>query len=408
MENIFLKKSFGLTIFIFLFLSVFDPIESFVKYKIILLIIAVLITAISLLIFNPNIDIEDFSYTILFIFIPIITVCIYYLFNLNFPKNALLYLKSYFIIILIISTLYFKQDLFPIIAKILSLLSITIILIYLTVILYPQSYSEIRQWLEFHGLANLDNRIYQDYLKILSIGFVTAPMILFVIPYYYYKLVRSKKIINRIFFFLIIFANCLALIMTGIRTSMLSVFILIFMLFLVDGKNRIFKLLFILAITSSLYLFFYDYLNNLILSFFNPKEESNAIKIASLYDYIIIFSDPYYVLFGQGLGAETYWPSRSELTPYYSSITELTYFEIFRWYGLFIGFLIIILLSYPLIKVFNDNNLRQHVYIKYISCGYLIYLISCFTNPNLFNSMGITILVVYYTSIKLLQKKISN
>ena len=111
-------------------------------------------------------------------------------------------------------------------------------------------------------------------------------------------------------------------------------------------------------------------------------------------DYSKLFSDPITLLFGQGLGAYHFWEGRGS----YYFVTELTYFEIIRNFGLFGGTLMFALLLYPIVHAFVlDRRFKE----KAVVTGYAAYLVMCFSNPNLFSSMGTLILSVILATIYL-------
>jgi hypothetical protein len=145
------------------------------------------------------------------------------------------------------------------------------------------------------------------------------------------------------------------------------------------------KFLPIVLVFCFLVIFGSFYINELA-SFLDTSEVSNNTKLGYFPGYIEIFSDLHNLIFGQGLGAYYFFPNMSY--PYY--ITELTYLEVFRNFGLIFGFFMMLMLGYPIIKTFmlSKNALLQ----RYIAVAYSLYLIMCFTNPNLFNSLGMMIL----------------
>ena len=105
-----------------------------------------------------------------------------------------------------------------------------------------------------------------------------------------------------------------------------------------------------------------------------------------------IFSDTKVLVFGQGLGSYTEWKSNGRF--YFTS--ELTYFEILRYFGVFFGLIIIYFMFYPVIYGYNN---RKYTIQKHIIIAYFLYLIMSFTNPLFFSSLGMLIFSIVISNI---------
>jgi hypothetical protein len=124
---------------------------------------------------------------------------------------------------------------------------------------------------------------------------------------------------------------------------------------------------------------------------FDKKTESNLARLSMLNDYIAVLKNPYNLLFGQGLGALFYVSVNNSM----QWIAELTFFEIIRHYGIFMGTILILMLLYPYIKFKRYSN---H---KYLLIAYTGYLAMCLTNPFIFSSSGMIMLsIVLYPAFK--------
>ena len=120
------------------------------------------------------------------------------------------------------------------------------------------------------------------------------------------------------------------------------------------------------------------------LEFFSLEDYSNKTKINYLYDYYLIFLDLNNFIFGQGVGFNHYWLTQNRFSP----SMEITYLEVLRWYGL-IGFTVFtIIIFFPVyIFLYNENNNYSLILV------YAFFLIYNFTNPNLYNSVGFTLII---------------
>jgi hypothetical protein len=128
-------------------------------------------------------------------------------------------------------------------------------------------------------------------------------------------------------------------------------------------------------------------------AFFDPTETANSIKLAIIDDYLEFFGDPLTLLFGQGLGAYQIW-SGKPFEPF-TYITELTYLELLRNFGLIGAIVMMGLLLFPTAMALSGGRAKD------ISLGiaWLLYLVMCASNPNLFSSMGILILAVLMANL---------
>jgi hypothetical protein len=125
-------------------------------------------------------------------------------------------------------------------------------------------------------------------------------------------------------------------------------------------------------------------------AFLDPSEGGNSTKLALLGDYFQIFEDPVTLLFGQGLGAYHNWSTG------YFFITELTYLEMTRAFGLIGALAMMALLLFPVAYAFFVQTSRRE---RSLAVAYFLYLVMCASNPNLFSSMGVLILAALVANI---------
>lgn len=130
------------------------------------------------------------------------------------------------------------------------------------------------------------------------------------------------------------------------------------------------------------------------------SESSNAVKFAHLISYQDLFNQhPLYLLIGQGPGTRFYSEGFHKLT----LATEWTYIEIIRQYGL-TGILILITILYPLYALWKY---RKRGFIMGVIGAYAACLAIAGTNPLLFSSTGMQIVLVGYSLACLEEKRVS-
>ena len=115
------------------------------------------------------------------------------------------------------------------------------------------------------------------------------------------------------------------------------------------------------------------------------SEESNSIKLQHLRDYGVVLSNPTTLLIGQGLGAVF------NSTEYgYTSVTELTYLDMLRSYGILFAAPLLFCLLYPLVCLTRHSRRSE----QFLYLGYASYLVICITDPYLMSSSGMLVLSI--------------
>ena len=114
----------------------------------------------------------------------------------------------------------------------------------------------------------------------------------------------------------------------------------------------------------------------------SPDDVSNAVKIHFIRDYILLLSEPKTFLLGQGLGAAFNSTERGHVT-----ISEVTYMDLLRSYGVLFGVPMLLGLLYPLRRLANHRWKSVH----FLYLGYAVYLYLCTANPLLVSSSGMLV-----------------
>ena len=327
------------------------------------------------------------------IIIPLISIFLYFIQHLTFPLAGFDLFKSHILIVISIFLYYYKLDAIKPFSIILLFLSLFIILVYLIVTIFPESYNLIYLWGLNYQIFLIGERSYSiDSESLWSIYFVTSPLLVIPIAYYTTKYFEKK---NNSYLFLSMI-NVFAMFIAGTRNNMLVSLLLPLILFYKYSKN---KLPILLISLSLIFLILINY-GGLLKSMLSFEEASNSTKIGLIDDYKNIFSDPINLAIGQGIGSNHYWISRDK----FDYITELTYLEIFRSYGLFLGFIILIIIFYPIYILFykkmsNDSS---------ILTAYFLYMVMAATNPIYFMSMGMLFFPIVLSMIFINYRKNSN
>jgi hypothetical protein len=369
---------------VFLFSCIFDPADKLFGLKVPLFILCWIIFFLSKKSIKISFPSDLINIILIFISIPILSISYYLIFNGTEPFGGFSLFKSFLFISLLLILFNKKIDLIPYLSRILSLLSFSIILVYLIILINPISFGSIYEFGLNYGIFHIGQRVYSDNLKLWSIFFVTSPMIIIAIAYYFDLAYKSRNFKN----YLLLAINIFAMFIAGTRNNMLMSILLPLILFIIYSKNK--KLVSLMVFSSFLAgtIFLADIIGDLLSS----EEESNQTKLSLLKDYDEIFSDPKVLFFGEGLGAYRKWKSNGRF--YFTS--ELTYFEIFRYFGVFFGLIVVYFMFYPVLYAYKNRiNFNQ----KNILIAYFLYLIMSFSNPLFFSSLGMLIFSIILANI---------
>lgn len=138
--------------------------------------------------------------------------------------------------------------------------------------------------------------------------------------------------------------------------------------------------------------FFLCFMLILLLMASEKGESSNIIKFGHLISYKELFDQhPLYLLWGQGPGTRFYTQGFHAM----ADATEWTYLEIARLYGMG-GLLIMFTLLYPFYALWKY---RSESYIVGVLGTYLAYLLIAGTNPLIFSSTGMQIVLCIYSIV---------
>jgi hypothetical protein len=367
-----------LVLVIFVVICVFDPADVMVRGKV---YVFGLLWALTILRLANSEEIKIsrwlLAYVAIFIAIPTLSVIWYFIYDGREPFNGLLYLKAYFMITFALVLYLCKIDLIPILSGVLVLLAIAIIAVFVGVLAYPALFNVLFVPGVKSGLLYLAWRDYGK-LTMLQAYFVTSPMLVIPIAYYFDRMMTSERKLV----YLALGALCVAgMIAAGSRNNLFIALLLPVLLWPLYMKRPVFYLVLSICIAGLLTLPLLNKLQILL----NPNETGNKLKIELLRDYSRILSDYTTLLLGRGLGAYETWTTTPQGR--FMSISELTFLETIRNFGVPGGTIIIGLLLAPVAFLWKMQPMDRA-----LALAYMLYLVMSFSNPLFFNSSGILIL----------------
>ncbi len=249
---------------------------------------------------------------------------------------------------------------------------------------------------ERYGVMLVGDRSYGEGLSFTQITFVTSPMLAISIPYYFDRAMGEPVVRSKLVYLTLTAVSIIAMLLAGLRNTMAVALLLPFLLWPLYTRKVALNGLISLGALTILSLPFIKKLA----AFIDPAELSNSVKLTYLGDYAAIFSNPVTLLFGQGLGAYYHWSSSGHADfektgANFYFITELTYAEMIRSFGLFGAAIMMMLLLLPVAHAFFANADRRQ---RAVALGFLAYLGMSATNPLLFSSTGMLIFSVMLAS----------
>jgi hypothetical protein len=380
----------GFLLLLFLLSCVFDPADRVLNLKVWLFVLCWVYTLFVCASSRTQVGVSLglWIYTQLFILIPVLSIAWFWLTNGSDPFEGFSMLKGYLLIMLAPMLVLNRINLLPRLCAVLTVLAVLVIGLFIAMQLVPELYDVLYVFGPSTGIMFVDNRDYGSGTELLQVYVVTSPMLAISIAYYF-SIAHSapRPSAKRRLLWGLVMINVLGMLLAGTRNNILASLLLPVVLSFIYVRNKTIGALFSLALVAVMTWVFFDELR----VFFDPTEHSNSAKLAMLSDYSRIFSDPLSLMFGQGLGAYQLWEGRG-----YGYVTELTYLELVRNFGLPGATVMLGLLLLPVGHAFAAN--RSHGE-KSIALGFAAYLVMCISNPNLFSSMGILILSVILGNI---------
>lgn len=223
-------------------------------------------------------------------------------------------------------------------------------------------------------------------LGIGSFYYKTASVLVFPIAYHFRNLLNGERKLISVALLLIFIA---AVLCTDSRALVIAVF-LVAALFVTQKLRNTF------GWTPALFVFFVILAlpAGYFATFFHSDEISNAAKLGHIRSYAMLFNDhPTYLLWGQGADTEFYTEGFEDKT----TLTELTYLDLVRWFGIPVAVLIMGATIYPIFALARHKDPS----CSYLIVPYLAYLWEAASNPLLVSGFGILVVSAMWGTVLL-------
>jgi len=306
----------------------------------------------------------------------------------NIPVGKLVYFNSFFFFVIILVTVSEKINLTAIFNY------SSLFIVFMTLGLYLILIFDTRLFGDVYRYFVLDKQVVvyalRDYGKVtlLMIFYKTSPLLVFPLSYYLYRTLIDKRKKALFVNILLLVLTALTLYFSGTRANLISlVFIIVFYFAYYLFKKSKVWFIWALGFGALIVLFMLPSVTGLL---FNRQEASNFIKFGYLSSYADYFDHHLLsLLFGQGAGGKFYAYGLHR----FIDVSELTYIELIRVWGIPVSLLFIAVLFIPLFVEIRAGKIT-HLFVAYLS-----YLFISGTNPLLLSSTGMLVLVYVFTNL---------
>ncbi len=273
------------------------------------------------------------------------------------------------------------------------IVSIITIIGFVAMTSFPDFFELIYAWADAH-----DNFIMISKRNFLGVEFnqvfyKSLPLVIIPAAYYSYKFAYERA--NRSRHLVLVILFLFALFCSGNRALMGSLFLIVFFVnYKKISRMKLFVPILVAVFIVAMYILFQ--------AITDTSEASADIKRGHMLSYIDYFTNKWYLLpFGSGAGSLFYTKDYG-MTP----ITEMTYMEIIRMYG--VGGLFLILYFFLIPLSHYKKKVKVIKYWKPFSISYILYLIISGSNPYLISSTGFMCILLMYTVVSNPKYSINN
>lgn len=292
------------------------------------------------------------------------------------------YIRAFMFVILIIPVLDLNFNLYGFLIKssiAIAIITLAIFAVYTVFASYENLVYDF--FVVKHDTAKIAVRNFFG-VEFTMIFYHSAPLLIFPFTYFLHQLFYSNLRLKAIIL-CGVYGFCL--IISGTRANILCLFMIITIYVLVYIYMKISKTSAVALLTVIAIISFQFLTNNQV----DKGGASDKIKSGHLASYIGHFSEhPKYLLTGQGIGTSFYTSGFGKEV----YMTELTYFELVRVFGVPLVVMFLGILFIPFLKILRPVGLSFNDFQFYLP--YLGYLFIAGTNPLLISSTGFLVIVM--------------
>jgi hypothetical protein len=300
-------------------------------------------------------------------------------------EELLAYPKAFLFLPLLLLVRKEKFELVDLTAKLSSVVAVLTIIAVIVSRLNPAAFAAVLLFSISRGVGMISENRDQFGIGVGQFYYATSSLMLFGIAYYMQHAISAGR---RRRDFLMIGLFAVGLVFSGSRGNVLAAGFIGATLVLVRMRKRI-GMIGAVLLTGAMILL--PAAGILSAGFFSPSETSNHVKLGHYQSYMDEFSaHPGYLLFGQGEGTRFYTKGFQDFT----FVTELSYLELIRQFGIPLTALLVSFLFSPLLLLMRHQSFEAQG--VYVTVGYAAYLLVSATNPLLVSSTGMLVVVMVW------------
>ncbi len=384
-----------LTLYALVAAAVLDPADMVFHAKVPLFVISWLLFLSGLLTkrWNDSIPAPVLLYVAFFSFaLPVTSIALYLVSGgglANFDGFG--YWKSFlFLTLTVILSVAEDINLIPALSTVLSVLSVLVIAVSTALAASPALGLGIEAVGTKYQILALSQRSYGSF-NYTGIYFPASPLLVIPLGYFAHRFVTSSGR-SRLYSALLLLLNVSGMFRSGTRNNVIFSILTPLIVFGWYSRTRA------LVLSTAVFAIGFFLLANVstVSAALDVAESSNQVKVQHLEDYAEILQNPKTLILGQGMGSQFFSHGFED----YTSITELTYLELIRSFGLILGGIVIALLMAPLQSLWS----REAHGIHFLLLSYAAYLFLCTVNPFLVSSSGMLVLSIVLASVYRLER----
>lgn len=297
---------------------------------------------------------------------------------------------STLVLILIYPITYYKINLDKIVKLSGLLLAIYSLISFVIVVLYIDSPISEKYYTFFKEYSAGSNGLREFTEEgLLSFHTGTAPFLFLSLVLYFESFIKKRNF----FAFIAILLHIYIIFISGSRGTFFSALLAILIIIMFKASNKIKLGLVVLGLPL---LFFFSFFLLQNTEIFSSEEGSNNVKLGH-FESFVDSSNIINLLFGNGLAAKYFSKGTNSVLAH----TEITPVDMIRYLGVVLAFLLYFVIIFPTkrINAYFGNNLLYMII-------FLIYVLNSMTNPTMFNSYGLLVVLWYWYKILKEEKKL--
>ena len=369
-------RFFAFSTNLFGFFAVIDPANTLFGLKTPTFLLLLLLVALK---YKPHFS--NLGIIVLLIILQFVSCSFGLLIGMEFDSGINKQFILFYFLLLILCWGY-KIDLLPSIIWGSFVVSVMTIIGYISIMMTPDFKLMIYQFSEDHGTILMTGERTFLGVTFYALFYRSLPLVTIPAAIYFNKFLNENKHKKKNFLISLIFLT--SLFMGGNRAMLLGVFIIIMIpIYLKYKRLLVFNVLIKIVILLGLIIAY--------LAITDKEEESTMVKTAHLISYSDYFTRYWYtLLFGTGAGSMFFSKGTDAMTP----ITEWTYLELLRMNGVVGLTLFLVFLFKPIIRNWKKKEIRCW---SEVSSGYILYMFLAGSNPNIFCSTGLLVIIFLYS-----------